>query len=311
MGLKILLVHIDGKMPNLALMKLAAWHIERGDEVGILREGYVCPIGDPDRVYMSCIFPQNASSSRTVAAWFPNAEIQYGGPGFETPSYLPEEVEHTRPWYPLYDIDFDMGFTTRGCPKKCPFCYVPKLEGAFREHADIEEFHWPGHEKIVLLDNNFLYSSRWQETLDWINRRKMMVNFNQGLDFQFLTHEKAVELAKTQLYPWTFVKPSVSFAWDLMEEEPYVDQGISILENAGFKMWKLQIYILVGFNTSHEQDLYRVDKILKYGLDPFVMVYNHRRDDPWLLRLARWVNRHLYSVVPFVKYREEEALGST
>lgn len=296
-------MHVDGKMPNLALMKLAAWHIEQGDEVELLQEGKHCNLKDVEKVYVSCIFPQNAAKARGLASWFNQAQVSFGGPGFEKPSALPHDVEHMRPWYPFYDIEFDMGFTTRGCPKRCPFCYVPKLEGAFREHADIEEFHWPGHKKLVLLDNNFLYSSRWQETLDWINQRKMMVNFNQGLDFQFLTHEKAVELAGTKLYPWTFVKPSVSFAWDLMEEEPYVDRAVKTLEDAGFKMWKIQIYILVGYNTSHDQDLYRVNKIIEYGLDPFVMVYNHRRDDPWLIKLARWVNRHLYSIVPFSKYR--------
>lgn len=300
--MKALLIHVDGKMPNLALMKLAAWHIAKGDEVELLRKGSHSNLRDVELVYVSCIFPQNAPKARGLASWFGQAKVSFGGPGFEKPSSLPPPVEHTLPWYPLYGVDFDMGFTTRGCPKRCPFCYVPKLEGAFQEHADIEEFHWPGHQKIVLLDNNFLFSNRWQETLDWINQRKILVNFNQGLDFQFLTHEKAVELAKTRLYPWTFVKPSASFAWDLMEEEPHVDRGIKILEDAGFKMWKLQIYILVGFNTTHDQDLYRVNKIIEHGLDPFIMIYNHRRDDPWLIKLARWVNRHLYSVVPFSKY---------
>ena len=300
--MKSLLVHVDGKMPNLALMKLAAHHIASGDEVKLLREGHHCNMLSPDKVYISCIFPEHAPRARGIATWFPDSDVQFGGPGFEKPSYLPESIEHLCPWYPLYGVDFDMGFTTRGCPKKCPFCYVPLLEGAFREHADVEEFHWQGHNKIVLLDNNFLYSSRWEETLEWINGRKMRVNFNQGLDFQFLTHEKAVVLTGTRLFPWSFIKPSVSFAWDLMEEEPYVDSGVSLLEDAGFKMWKIQIYVLVGFNTTHEQDLYRVNKIIEMGLDPFVMIYNHRKDDPWLTNFARWSNRHLYSVVDFENY---------
>ena len=293
-------------MPNLALMKLAAWHIKQGDEVELLRTGLYCNLEGIEKVYVSCVFPQNAAKARGIASWFTGiidrAPVEFGGPGFEKPSSLPYDVEHMMPWYPLYDMDFDMGFTTRGCPKKCPFCYVPMLEGEFREHADISEFHDPGHHKIVLLDNNFLYSCRWEETLEFINARKMKVNFNQGLDVRYLTHEKAVVLAKTRVYPWSFKQPSLSFAWDLMEEEAFVERGIALLEDAGFKMWKLQVYILVGFNTTHEQDLYRVQRIIDLGLDPFVMVYNNREDDPWIKKLQRWANRHLYSICSLDDY---------
>uniref|UniRef100_A0A6M3LZY9 Radical SAM superfamily protein n=2 Tax=viral metagenome TaxID=1070528 RepID=A0A6M3LZY9_9ZZZZ len=299
-------MHVDGKMPNLALMKLAAWHINQDDEVELLREGYHAKLKNIDKIYVSCIFPQNVPAVASMLSWFKGIPVEYGGPGFDKPSHLPEEVEHIRPWYPLYGVDYDMGKTTWGCPKKCPFCVVPNLEGDFQEHADIEEFHWPGHKNVVLMDNNYLYSTRWEETLDWINQRKMKVNFNQGLDLQYLTHEKADVLRRTRLYPSSFKKPGVSFAWDLMEEEPYVERGIKILKDSGFRMWKVQIYMLVGFNTTFEQDLYRVDKILGHGLDPFVMVYNHRRDDPQLLRLARWVNKHLYSVVDFKDYHVED-----
>ncbi|GAH71988.1 unnamed protein product, partial [marine sediment metagenome] len=110
-------------------------------------------VSNPDRVYVSCIFSKNVSRARGTATFYPDAKFEIGGPGLGTAGILlPYEVEHMMPDYSLYGIDYSVGFSTRGCFRKCPFCQVHEVEGSFREHASIEEFLHPEHQKLRLFD---------------------------------------------------------------------------------------------------------------------------------------------------------------
>ena len=114
--MKILLVQVDGKMPNLALMKISSYYKSKGHETGF---GFA----KPDKVYVSCIFSKNLGHASGIRHYYPDAEFHIGGPGMERPNSLPEEMEHVMPDYSLYpDMDYSMGFTTRGCIRKCAFC---------------------------------------------------------------------------------------------------------------------------------------------------------------------------------------------
>jgi len=71
---KVLLINVDSKLPNLALMKLSAWHKARGDEVGF-------NVSEPDIVYASVIFKKNRHRTDGLKIWYPGAEIHIGGSG--------------------------------------------------------------------------------------------------------------------------------------------------------------------------------------------------------------------------------------
>lgn len=297
--MRVLLIPIDGKIPNLAIMKLSAWHKAQSDDVGLR-------MTDPEKVYISVIFEKNLPHARGIAKFYPDVDLEIGGPALGSLNIiknLPDEVEHTMPDYALYGIDFSIGFTTRGCIRKCPFCQVWRIEGALREHAPITEFHHPSHKKIILFDNNLLASSRWRETLDYIIKKKLKVNFSQGLDIRLVDEEKADLLSKVSAYISTFKTPMYHFAWDFPEIEDDVRRGIKLLKDAGIKGDRLTFYVLAGFNTSHEQDLYRANTLLELGVDPFVMVYNNRRDDQFIRHLARWTTRHRYKKCAFQDYK--------
>ena len=148
----ILLIDFDSKIPNLAIMKISAYHKLKGDKVGFKTR-------NPDIVYISCIFSKNLPRAKGIPTMFPKAEVHIGGPAFRSPNYLPDDIEHIMPDYSLYEMDYSMGFTTRGCIRNCSFCIVPKIEGKFREHAPISEFHNRDFDKLILLDNNFLAST--------------------------------------------------------------------------------------------------------------------------------------------------------
>ncbi|GAI75974.1 unnamed protein product, partial [marine sediment metagenome] len=159
--------------PNLALMKLSAFHRARGDEIF-----FNFPLIQAEKIYASCVFTWNAKQANSR---FPPGTAM-GGSGVDLHSELPPEIEHIMPDYSLYPMDFSLGFTSRGCFRRCPWCIVPEKEGALKPWASIYEFWERRHKKIVLLDNNLLAAPNWQTTFAELIKEQVEVDFNQGLD---------------------------------------------------------------------------------------------------------------------------------
>ncbi len=153
-----------------------------------------------------------------------------------------------------------------------------------------------------MLDPNFLDGGRWRENLQYIIDNGLKVNFNQGLDIRLVNEENAKMLAECKFYNWKFTYRQLHFAFDTPEIEPEVRRGIGILEDAGVKPRKMMFYELVGFNTGFGQDLHRFEVLRELGVDPFVMIYNDRRDIPILRHFARWVNKRIYKVASWENY---------
>ena len=298
--MKVLLIQVDGKMPNLALMKISAHHKKQGDTI-YLKKGLkqILPLDclKPDKIYISSIFDWNKEKALELAEKL-NAEI--GGYGVNG-EQLPEETEHLEPDYSLYNIDYSMGFTSRGCIRKCSWCIVWKKEGRIKHHAVIEEFLHPNHKKLILFDNNFLASPTWYEELLKIIICKLKVNFNQGLDIRLVDREKARLLSHSKYYDWKFKNRTLHFAFDTPNIESEVIGGIRILEKAGIPRNHLMFYVLIGYNTSYEEDLHRIKLLIEEGVKPYVMPYNNTHDS-YYPHLERWVNGRYYKVVGWKDY---------
>ena len=132
--MKIGLYDVDSKIPNLALMKLSAWHKKQGDEVELY-----FPLKKYDKIYASQIFTWSKPQYKFN---------ELGGSGSEKwETVLPNGIEHIYPDYLLYHCEYAMGFTSRGCIRNCPFCIVRKKEGLIHATNDIYEF-WNGQKKI-------------------------------------------------------------------------------------------------------------------------------------------------------------------
>jgi len=291
--MKVLLIDVDSKMPNLALMKLSAWHKERGDEV------YLDANCRPDKVYISCIFSENSPKARGIAKMF-DSPVEVGGYGINK-TKLPDEIEHIMPDYDLYGTGFSMGFTSRGCIRKCEFCDVWRNEGKLRDHAPVSEFWDSRHSKIVLLDNNFVASPNWRENLSFCEEHELKVSITQGIDARLVTKEVAADLAKFwPFYNWKFEDTALYTAWDRMEDEESVLRGIRNLIEAGIPPREIRPYILVSFNTRVDEDLYRFEKLRDLGVYPFVMSYNNRPHP-----MKRWGNRPaLFKKMDFAEWIE-------
>ena len=271
---KIGLIQLDGKWPNLALMKLSTWHKKRGDNVTLID----LSSHEFDRVYASKVF--------------------VGGSGYDLKSELPEEIELQVPDYELFKTDFSIGFTSRGCIRDCGFCIVQEKEGWIREAP----FDWIESPKILLLDNNFLASPKWKEKLEFFIRQKLKVCFSQGLDIRLINEENARLLARVKYYDNHFRRRRLYFAFDFPELESIVKKGIKILNDAGIPSKHLMFYVLVGYNTTFQEDYHRFEVLNQLGCLPFVMIYNNRKDKLILRHFARWVNQRYYNFVPWDKY---------
>jgi len=240
-------------------MKLSAYHKAKGDDVYLN-----FPLRQADITYASCVFTWDVKRRNEV----PDCAT-IGGSGIDLKAELPLEVEHIMPDYSLYSgVDFSLGFTSRGCIRKCPWCIVPEKEGQIKPWARIYEFWDSHHRKIVLLDNNLLAAPNWKQTMDDLIAEELAVDFNQGLDLRLVDDEAAFYLSKVNAR-------KLRFAFDDISYEHSIRQGISLLVKRGISPSKLSFYVLVGFNGD-ETALERMKLLSSYKVDVYPMIYKDR-----------------------------------
>ena len=315
--MNILLVDADSKkgFPNLALMKISTYHREQNDLVDLIKGiPTTAPIMDYSHVYISCIFKQNKERVKEYAAQFDNDVAVYiGGSGISLNHNLPDDIEFLTPDYNLYNTDYSIGFTSRGCIRKCGFCVVNEKEGHIHHWQYIDEFHDPNHKKIILLDNNFQASPDWKETLAYINKHKLKVNFNSGLDIRLMTKEFAEALKETKVYDWRFKYKKLTFAFDDLKDADKILRGIQLLKDAGHNLNKgnTMFYVLVGYDSTIQEDMQRIIMLKEMGVGAFVMRYNKTEGKHGILKhLSRWVNRKYYEYIDFCDYDYSDSVES-
>lgn len=276
--------------PNLALMKLAAWHARQGDAVErfhpLFRNLY-------DLVYSSKVF-----RFTPVDQMLPANTIR-GGIGYGETGTLPEGVEHICPDYDLYGCNHALGFTTRGCPNRCQWCIVPSKEGGIRAHADVDEF-LGGKKELVLMDNNILAHEHGIRQLERIADLRIKLDCNQGLDARLVDHATANVLGRVRWIRF------VRFACDQKSQMPHVERAVKLLRAASGKKGEVFVYVLV---KEIEDALDRVEFLRRIGCEPFAQPYRdlttNAEPSSALKRFARWVNhKAIFRTVPWSEYRQ-------
>lgn len=306
------LIDIDSKIPNLALMKISNYYKKLGEEVEFVQENK-----DYEKIYASTIFTRSKDKVEKLVEIYGD-KIEIGGTGWDIKKGLSIEIEKTKPDYDLYSIekiasrmkgigtknrklikakeivDAGMGFTSRGCVRNCGFCFVPKKEGKFRQETPIAEIINPKSNIIILHDNNLTADPNCIDKLYEIRDRKLIVDINQGCDIRLMTEDIAKAMSEVKHLR------SLHYAWDLMSFENQVMEGIKTLSKY-IKPYRHMCFILVGFNTTFEEDVYRFRKLTEMKVDPFVMIYN-QKNDVRLKHFARWVNGRIYKKCRFEEY---------
>lgn len=279
------LISCDGHtFPNLALMKIGAYHRRNGDNVE-----WANPLfGRYDKVYISKVFTFN-DEDRNI---WDGAEVIKGGTGYSLTTVLPPEIDLMQPDYSLYpgiDRHTAYGFLTRGCPNKCSWCIVPKKEGNIRPYMDVDDIAIDGRTNLILMDNNILASDYGIAQIEKIIERGYRVDFNQAMDARLVTPEIARLLAKVK-----WIK-RIRFGCDTPVQIEHCERAISLIDAQGYKGEYFFYCILQG---SFEESFSRVDHWHKRGgrflphAQPYLDFTTRRQSIPqWQKDLAGWANK--------------------
>ena len=278
------LIDVDShNYPNLALMKISAWHKAKGDTVE-----WCLPLCHYDIVYQSKVFDETYSPD---IDWIPLADkVIKGGTGYGLDNKLPDEIEHIYPDYSIYEhitTDTAYGFLTRGCPRGCKFCIVAGKEGRKSyKVADLSEF-WRGQKHIELLDPNILACKDHPDLLQQLVDSKAWVNFNQGLDIRF-TNERNIALLNQ------IKVKEIHFAWDNPKDDlrPYFERYKAYAKHKPHGEYGT-VYCLTNFGSTMEEDLYRIYTLRELGYAPYVMIYDKPHAPREIRLLQRWCNNRI------------------
>jgi len=328
---RVLIYPIDGKLPNLALMRLAAWERSQGAEVTWRRDMPTFDLFTPhyDRVWGSAIFSTSRKAVERLLSVYPHAVV--GGSGGNPDIRIDRTVAVSDVRgiagpvpngfagldYSAYpDFTASLGYAMRGCRFKCDHCIVSRQEGKPRIASAIDEiWRGPGFPKhLHLLDNDFFGSPGWRSTVRDIVDGGYKVCLNQGVTARVMNDAQAE--AVVEMHPWddNFERGRLYIAWDSHDQERVYFRGIDALERAGWKPSWCFSYMLTGFDPEDtwERIHYRFDRMVERGIRPYPMVFggddSHPRPRGYqrLKRFQRWVIQRKYMTTPFDEWEAGE-----
>ena len=297
--MKIALVDVDSKIPNLPLMKISAYHKAQGDTVE-----WHSAFNNYDLCYASKVFTFTPGYN-----YFPECEVIKGGTGYDLSTKLPIEIEKMNPDYSIYPkYDMSLQFFSRGCIRNCPFCAVRQKEGYICpcEPMDLN----PKGKIIEVMDNNFFANPEWKSSVDWILKKGLAVKLN-GVDVRIMDEEQGYWINKMKH------KGQIHIAWDNPKEDilSRVKEMIKYV-----KLYKIMCYVLIGYWSTEDEDLYRTMKLRELKIDPFIMPYRetdpqkiklidtttdeYKNNQKYMAKFARWVNmRATFKSCTWQEYR--------
>lgn len=280
--------------PNLAMMKISAYHKQQGDVVEWY-DGF----SHYDIVYMSKVFNFTDDYHYCINA----DNVVKGGTGYDIGLKLPDCIERIQPDYTLYNVpdDYAYGFLTRGCPNKCKWCVVPKKEGNIYPYMDIEQIATNGRNKIVLMDNNILASDYGLSQIEKVVRLGLRVDFNQALDARLVTPEIGTLLAKVK---WL---KRIRFGCDTQKQLEECERAIAYIDGAGYRGEYFFYCILMDdFKESFSRVQHWKERGGRYLLhcQPYRDPNNPKHVIPtWQTDLARWADKkQTFRVCEFKDY---------
>lgn len=292
---------MDGHhFPNLALMRISAYHKQKGDVV----EWWETDLIHYDVVYMSKVFsdayskdaPEPMNADKIIKGGTGYAiSLQDGREVFDNGKHsdLPPDMERCFPDYSIYpQYDFAVSMTSRGCPRGCSFCHVQAKEGCKSyKCADVSDF-WNGQKEIRILDPNITACRDKRELMAQYRETRAWLDFTQGLDIRLINDADIEDLNGMKI-------KALHFAWDDPKEDlerkfRYFTDGWRI-KNRRRKI----VYVLTNYGSTMEENLYRIYKLRELGYDPDVRVYDKPHAPKEIRQLQRWCNnRRIFAACP-------------
>jgi len=298
--------------PNLAIMKLSAYHKKQGDDVRLINFDMINPnnlfTDHFDIVYVSKVFSDTQTPEFINNLPF----VKKGGSGFfyDLAEKLPNEIEHTKPDYELYDnkiiskyvpanrthyyTKFSIGFTTRGCIRKCDFC-INKNEKTVYKHSDLAEFIDDTRPFIMLLDDNITAYKYFKDVFSQLNETNKPFVFKQGMDFRLLNREKMDMIFHSNYYSGLTKNIGARvfhFAFDNIKDKELIEKNLQICYNSRTYAFKMFFYVLCGFDRDYLYDesfyikdlsdlIERITILSKYYAYPYIMLHENYKNSPY------------------------------
>ena len=235
--------------PNLALMKISAYHKAAGDMVE-----WWNPLQNYDRVYSSKIFDFTPEDP-----YLPEDTIK-GGTGYrEIPinKELASEIDSQYPDYSIYpECDYAIGYLTRGCPNHCRWCVVPSKEGSIRPYRTWQEIVRTDTDKLVLMDNNILACDYGIEQLESLIESGYRIDLNQGMDARLVDGRIAYILSRLKWIRF------IRFSCDQKSQIEPIQHTIELLDEHRVKPYRIFIYLLVTADLADAAE--RVEALKRY-----------------------------------------------
>lgn len=305
---RVLLLQLDGKLPNIALMRLAAHHSDAGDSVELRHAPTIGAVerrlGDHfDHVYASAIFERTAPVAARLSKVYPDALI--GGTGIDLAATLEGiGVTTKKQDYSIYPKwKQSIGFTQRGCRLKCPFCVVPEKEGEVREENTVAALWrgdpWP--RELILLDNDFFGQKDWAGRIEEMRAGRFKVAFSQGINARALTDETAAAVASVDYRDDGMKVKRIYTAWDNRKDERRLFAGLELLVKHGIKPDHIMVFVLCGYwpgETQQDRE-HRRARLREFGARPYPMPFVRT---PEIVGFQRWIVGAYDKRVPWAEW---------
>lgn len=257
-----------------------------------------------DIVYASKVFSDAYSPDFDWASVTNAGEIRKGGTGYcisldengrevfdqSKNVSLPPEIEKMFPDYSIYpDIPFAVSMTSRGCPRGCSFCHVAAKEGKCAvKVANVSDFWTPdtGKKEIKVLDPNITACREKRDLMRQYRETGCWIDFTQGIDIRLTTEADVEDINGMKI-------KRLHFAWDNPKDK--LEEKFRMFA----ELWRVKdhtrktVYCLTNFDSTMEENLYRIYTLRDLGYDPYVMVYNKPSAPKEIRDLQRWVNNKI------------------
>ena len=282
--MKVGLIDIEPKIFNTAYMQIAAYYRGRGGFVDwwnpIMHRQF-------DVIFCSSLF--NYTDKSDIPG-----DVICGGTGYDVHSQLSRVIENCDLDYSIYpECRKSFLWFSRGCPRRCPWCVVPEKEGQIRP-VPVKNLN-PRTEYVVVCDNNFFANPEWEKAISYLRYLELPCDF-QGIDVRNITKNQVFSLSQLRHYK------RIKFAWDVPGDEEKILAGIKCLVKY-IRPYLLMCYVLIGYSSTEEEDLHRIETLRGLGIDPFVMPYDKK--ELYQRALARYVNnKAIFKKVAWKDYRQ-------